>query len=165
MPCEATPAHLRDLSQGEHMLVWGFRAMAFGVGGCSLVRRQYDRACGVMGPEALNALKVFVRELAIRGKRKVTLCVPGSFRLSRDEQLIVAIFAAAQGEDYARMEAHLAWLLADACQPPFPAAACLVAQAFAMNGLILRVPDMAPPPVAMEAYEADDVVVPFRRAI
>lgn len=82
-----------------------------------------------------------------------------------DEQLIVAIFAAAQVEDYGRLEAHLAWLLADACQPPFPAAACLLAQAFAMNGLILRVPDMAPPPVAMEAYEADGVVVPFRRAI
>ena len=40
-----------------------------------------------------------------------------------------------------------------------------MAQAFAMNGLILRVPDMAPPPVALETYEADDVVVPFRRAI
>lgn len=63
------------------------------------------------------------------------------------------------------LEEFLAWLLADACQPPFPAAACLVAQAFAMNGLILRVPDMAPPPVALETYEADDVVVPFRRAI
>lgn len=163
MPCETT--HLRDLSQGEHMLVWGVRAMAFEVGACPLVRRQYESACGVMGTEALNALTVFVRELAHRGKRKVTLCVPGSFRLSRDEQLIVAIFAAAQAEDYPRLEAHLAWLLADACQPPFPAAACLVAQAFNLNGLILRVPDMAQPPVAMEAYEADDVVVPFRRAI
>ena len=165
MPCETTPAHLRDLSQGEHMLVWGFRAMAFGVGACPLVRRQYERACGVMGSEALGALQVFVRELARRGRRKVTLWAPGSYRLSRDEQLIVAIFAAAQMEDYTRLEAHLAWLLADACQPPFPAAACLVAQAFAMNGLILRVPDMAPPPVAMEPYEADDVVAPFRRAI
>lgn len=165
MPCETAPAHLRDLSQGEHMLVWGFRAMAFGVGACPLVQRQYAQACGVMGTEALNALEVFVRELARLGRRKVTLCVPGSYRLSRDEQLIVAIFAAAQMEDYARLEAHLAWLLADACQPPFPAAACLVAQAFAMNGLILRVPDMAPPPIVTESYEADDVVIPFRRAI
>lgn len=33
-----------------------------------------------------------------------------------------------------------------------------------MNGLILRVP--APPPAATQAYEeADDVVVPFRRAV
>nr|QQZ50957.1 hypothetical protein JKL49_06950 [Phenylobacterium glaciei] len=118
MPCET--AHLRDLSQGEHMLVWGFRAMAFGVGACPLVQRSYERACGVMGSEALGALQVFVRELARRGKRKVTLCVPGSYRLSRDEQLIVAIFAAAQMEDYPRLEAHLAWLLADACQPPSP---------------------------------------------
>jgi hypothetical protein len=165
VPCETSPAHLRNLSQGEHMLVWGFRALAFGVGDCPLVRRQYEGACGVTGSEALNALEVFVRELARRGRRKVTLCVPGSYRLSRDEQLIVAIFAAAQAEDYARLEAHLAWLLADACQPPFPAAACLVAQAFAMNGLILRVPDMAPPPVGMETYKATDVVVPFRRAI
>lgn len=165
MPCETTPAHLRDLTQGEHMLVWGVRAMAFEVGACPLVRRQFERACGMAGFEALNALEVFVRELARRGRRKVTLCVPGSYRLSRDEQLVVAIFAAAQAEDYARLEAHLAWLLADACQPPFPAAACLVAQAFAMNGLILRVPDIAPPPVAIETYEATDVVVPFRRAV
>lgn len=163
MPCE-TP-HLRDLSQGEHMLVWGFRAIAFGVGVCPLVRRQYEQACGVTGSEALNALEVFIRELARRGRRKVTLCVPGSCRLSHDEQLIVAIFAAAQIEDYPRLEAHLAWLLADTPRAPFAAAACLVAQAFNLNGLILRVPDMTPPAVTMEAYEATDVVVPFRRAI
>lgn len=47
----------------------------------------------MIGSEALNARQVFVREPSRRGRRKVTLCVPGSYRLSRDEQLIVAIFA------------------------------------------------------------------------
>lgn len=83
-----------DLSQGEHMLIWEFRAMAFGVGACPLVRKLYERTCAVIGSEALNALQVFVRELSRRGRRKVTLCVSGSYRLSRDEQLIVAIFDA-----------------------------------------------------------------------
>jgi hypothetical protein len=161
------PDRLCALTRGEHMLLWAFRASAFGAGRCGLVRRQFEDSCGAGGPEAINALLVFVRELALQGRRKVSICVPGSHRLSRDEQLVLAIFAAAQAEDYVRMEAHLAWLVG--AEPPhvFGAVACLIADTFAMNGLILRAPAIAPAPQAWPAPDMarSDVVVPFRPGI
>jgi hypothetical protein len=149
------------------MLLWAFRSAAFGAGRCAMVRRQFDEACGAMGAEAINALLVFVRELARQGRRTLSLSIPGSHRLARDEQLILAIFGSAQLEDYTRMEAHLAWLVG--AEPPhvFGAVACLVADTFAMNGLTLRVPDTAAPPQVWSgpAASSSDVVVPFRPRI
>lgn len=158
-------ARLGDLSQGEHMLLWAFRAVAFGAGDCHMVRRQFEEACGSLGLEALTALNVFVRELGLNGRRRITLAASGSYRLTRDEQSVLAVFASAQAEDYCRMESHLAWLLADAPRAPFPAAACLVAQALAMNGLVLRLPtvEAAHVPAAAQLDARDGVVTPFRR--
>ena len=87
-------ARLCDLSHGEHMLLWAFRAAAFGAGDCRLVRRQFEESCGPLGIEALTALTVFVRELGLSGRRKITLAAPGSYRLTRDEQSVLALFAA-----------------------------------------------------------------------
>ena len=164
-PDTDAPALLGDLLQGEHMLLWAFRASAFGAGDCHLIRRQFEDSCGPLGLEALTALQVFVRELGISGRRKVTLAAPGSYRLTRDEQSVLALFAAAQAEDYGRMEAHLAWLLADQPRAPFAAAACLTAQALAMNGYVLRLPaiETAPAAVAAAPPHEDGVVTPFRR--
>ena len=163
-PNPAAPANLQDLTRGEHMLLWSFRAIAFGRGDCVLVKRQFEDTCGPLAIEALTALSVFVRELAAAGRRKITLAAPGSFRLTCDEQLVLAVFAAAQDDDYVRMEAHLAWLLADAPRAPFPAAACLVAQAFGMNDLILRSPPAAEPAGSPNSPEAQgSVVIPFQR--
>lgn len=163
-PDDIAPAQLCDLLQGEHMLLWAFRATAFGAGDCHLIRRQFEESCGPMGVQALTALSVFVRELGQNGRRKVTLAASGSYRLTRDEQSILALFAAAQAEDYARMEAHLAWLLADTPRAPFPAAACLVAQALEMHGFVLRLPPMeaGPAPAACPQHH-NGVVTPFRR--
>ncbi|HEY9233947.1 MULTISPECIES: hypothetical protein [Phenylobacterium] len=150
MPIPDDHARLSDLTQGEHMLLWAFRAAAFGVADCRLVRRQFEDACGPVGIEALTALTVFVSELAASGRRRVTLAAPGSYRLTCDEQTILALFASAQAEDYPRLEAHLIWLLADTPRAPFAAAACLVAQAFAMNGLLLRLPTVETAPTPRE---------------
>ncbi|WP_312160545.1 hypothetical protein [Phenylobacterium sp.] len=164
-PRQDDHARLCDLSQGEHMLLWAFRAAAFGAGDCHLVRRQFEEACGPLGLEALTALSVFVRELGVSGRRKITLAAPGSYRLTRDEQSVLALFAAAQAEDYPRLEAHLAWLLADAPRAPFPAAACLVAQALAMGGYVLRLPtiEAARAPEGDEDGDAMQNVLAFRR--
>ena len=164
-PTPTAPERLDDLLQGEHMVLWAFRAIAMGAADCRLVRRQFDMACGLAGSEALAALNVFVRELGVNGRRKVTLAAPGSARVTWDEQLILAVFAAAQAEDYGRLEAHLAWLLADTPRSPFAAAACLTAQALGMNGYLLRLPTVepAPPAEVEEGGAADGVVTPFRR--
>ncbi|MFN3512944.1 MAG: hypothetical protein ACK41C_07865 [Phenylobacterium sp.] len=144
-PNPDAPAQLSELLRGEHMLLWSFRAIAFGRGDCALVRRQFEEACGPLATEALAALTVFVRELGVGGKRRLTLAAPGSFSVTCDEQTILAAFAAAQAEEYGRMEAHLSWLTGDAVRPPFPAACCLLAQAFAMNDLSLRCPPASEP--------------------
>lgn len=141
-PDPLAPARLDELSQGEHMLVWAFRTLAIGAHDCGLVRRQFEDACGPVGVEALAALTVFVGDLGRTGRRRIVLAAPGSMRLTRDEQLILALFAAAQAEDYARLEAHLAWLLAGEPRPPFAAAACLTAQALGMSGYLLRLPEL-----------------------
>lgn len=162
MSDRAAPASLGDLLQGEHTLIWAFRSIAFGAGGCPLLRRQFEDICGpAAGTEAFNALSVFVRELGLHGRRKITLHVPGSFRLSRDEQLILAAFAAAQDEDYERLEAHLAWLIASEPSGVFGAAACLVAQAMAMNDLRLRAPQVTSAPLRPALNFDNDVVIPF----
>jgi hypothetical protein len=144
-PNPNAPAHLSELQRGEHMLLWSFRAIAFGRADCPLVRRQFEETCGPLATEALAALTVFVRELGVGGRRRLTLAAPGSFRVTCDEQTVLAAFAAAQSEEYARMEAHLSWLIGDAVRAPFPAACCLLAQAFAMNDLALRCPPASDP--------------------
>lgn len=163
-PTPDAPDRLCALTRGEHMLLWAFRASVFGAGRCGLVRRQFEDTCGPGGGEAINALLVFVRELALQGRRTIGVCGPGSLRLSRDEQLVLAVFGAAQAEDYPRMEAHLAWLVGAEPAHAFGAVACLIADTFALNGLILRVPDIAPAPEAWAApdVKASGIVVPFR---
>lgn len=162
MPNRPAPASLGELLQGEHTLIWAFRAIALGAGGCPLLKRQFEDICGpAAGTEAFSALSVFVRELARHGRRKVTLHVPGSFRLSGDEQLILAAFAAAQEDDYVRLEAHLAWLIAGEPSGVFGAAACLVAQAMAMNDLRLRAPEVRSAPQRPLPISDNDVVIPF----
>jgi hypothetical protein len=140
---DTAPVWLRDLTQGEHLLLWAFRAAAFGKPDCPIVRRTYDMSCGFAGLEALSAIKVFVSELRRRGRREVKVALPGTFALSRDEQLLISVFAAAQAQDYARMEAHLIWLTGRDAGPPFGAAACLVAEALGMSGFVLRLPPIA----------------------
>lgn len=154
------PETLGELTRGEHLVLWAFRAMAFGAGGGGLVRRQFDDMCGPVAAEAQAAIQVFVCELGRTGRRKVSVAAPGSFRLTRDEQLVLAVFAAAQAEDYHRLEAHLAFLLGEPAREPFPAAACLAAEALALNDLVLRMPhaELRPAPATRAADVADGVV-------
>ncbi len=153
-PDPLAPSRLDELTQGEHILLWAFRVLAIGVHDCGLIQRQFDEACGPVGVEALAALTVFVHELGRGGRRKVTLAAPGSLCITRDEQLVLALFAAAQAEDYARLEAHLVWLLASEPRSPFAAAACLTAQVLGMNGYVLRAPEMETP-----ASPSSDLVI------
>jgi hypothetical protein len=129
---------LTSLTSGERLLVAAWRAMALGLGDCGLVRRGLIEAGGLAGPEAFHALTVFVQELGLKGRRRLALGRPGWPSLTADEQLLLDLFAAAQAEDYRRLDARLRDLLAAPPQPPFAAAACLVAQALDLGGLMLR---------------------------
>lgn len=151
-PDPALPADLRELGYGEHLVVWGFRAVVSGRGECPVVAREFKAACGELAGEARGALTVFVQQLAAQGRRAVCLAPPGCLTLTRDEQLLTAVFAAAQADDEARLSAHLSWLLAGPASPPFAAAARVVAQALALSGHRLRLAAAPPPPAPDEAF-------------
>jgi hypothetical protein len=138
-------ADIRDLTHAEHAIVWAFRVTAMGRSACPMVDRVFRDLAGPVAAEAKASFTVFVEELRRQGRRTVTLAPPGMLTMTRDEQLIVAVFAAAQVGDYQRLDAHLTWLLGRSPQAPFAAAACLVADAFSMTGAELRQPDMVPP--------------------
>jgi hypothetical protein len=133
-PDPALPCDLRDLTRGEHLLVWSLRAFAAGRIDCSIVARAYRDACGPLADPARNAFTVFGQQLAAQGRRPVILAPPGRLTLTRDEQLLLAVFAAAQAGDEPRCIAHLSWLLGRCPGPPFVAAATVVAKALACNG-------------------------------
>jgi hypothetical protein len=139
-PDPLAPADLRDLGYGEHVLLWSFRAFAVGRWGCPLVVRGYEDACGPLAQRAREAVQVFAQQVQVQGRRPIVLGSPGLLSITRDEQLLLAIYAAAQRWDEARCSAHLAWLLAKPAGAPFYAAACVTAQAFAFNGCHFRAP-------------------------
>lgn len=143
-PDPAAPMDLWRLAYGEHLLVWSFRAYAIGRYDCPAIVREYAAACGGLAREARVAVEVFAQQVEMQGRRPVNLSPPGCLGLSRDEQLLLAIFAAAQQGDEDRCGAHLTWLLAKPPRAPLYAAAQVAAQALALNGHGLGVAPSAP---------------------
>jgi hypothetical protein len=137
-PDPSCPVDLRDLDYGEHLVLWSFRALASGRGECPVTRREFDHACGALAGEARNALFVFVQQLAMRGRRSITLAPPGCLSITRDEQLLLALFAAAQANDEDRFSAHFSWLAAAPNAPPFFEAARVFTVALGLKGHRLR---------------------------
>lgn len=158
-PDPALPSDLRELAHGEHLIVWSFRAFAAGRIDCPIVARAYRDACGPMADAARAAFTVFGQQLAVQGRRPVVLAPAGRLTLTRDEQLLLAVFAAAQDDDEPRCTAHLTWLLGRRPGPPFVACARVVAHALACHDHRLRTARdaapverfAAPAPVAVRA--------------
>lgn len=111
-PDPTLPSDLRELAYGEHLIVWTFRAIATGRWSCPMIRREYDHACGARGGEAMAAIRVFADKAAAQGRRPVSIGRPGMLPMTRDEQLLVALYADAQRGDEAGFLARASWLLA-----------------------------------------------------
>lgn len=139
------PADIRELTWGAHFMIWAFRTVALGRGDSVVLQKAFEDACSPVGQESLNAFVVFVRELSRQGRRRIKLAPPGCTSLTRDEQSILALFAAAQEGAHDRLRAHLAWLAAGVPAAPLPAAAAMVAQALEFNGHIIPAPQMIVP--------------------
>ena len=144
------------LFHGERLLVRTVRLLALTTP-CHGLKAHFEAACGCAGEAAYRMLEAFVQQLGSRGRRRVALSIPADPRLTDDEALILDVFGCAQAGDYRALDERLRGLL-DA-QPPFPmgAAACMVAETLAMNGLMLRA---RPTPAAM----IPEPVVEFRFA-
>lgn len=137
-PDPAVPGDLRELTYGEHLVVWAMRAFVAGRFDCPVVVREFESACGALAVEARNAFTVFAQQVVLRGRRRIAVSVPGRLTLTRDEQQIAALFADAQGGEADRFDARLSYLIARPSEAPFFAAASVVGQALAMTGRRLR---------------------------
>lgn len=132
------PADLRDLTQGQHLVIWALRAFATGQAGCPLVARVFESVCGARAGEARLAYLVFVQRLGLRGRRRICVGAPGRLELTADEQRMVALFADAQAHARDRFDGRLAALLGRPPEASFFAAARVVTQALALEGRLLH---------------------------
>jgi hypothetical protein len=102
---------LRELGYAEHLIIWAFRALSVGRDGCPMIEREFRKAFGPAAEEVRGALRFLALGIQRGGRRPVVLSEPGLLSLTRDEQLLLAIYAAAQAGERERCRAHLTWLL------------------------------------------------------
>ncbi|HEX7886222.1 MAG TPA: hypothetical protein VF474_09615 [Phenylobacterium sp.] len=134
-----------ELTHGERLLIRTVRLLVLTIP-CHSLKELFTHACGCAGREAYRTLEVFLQQLSLHGRRRLTSSLPADPRLTSDEATLIDAFACAQAEDYRALDERLTGLLRAAPPPALGAAACLVAQAFALNGLLLRTratPDQA----------------------
>ena len=132
------PSSDDTLTHGERLLVRTIRLLAL-TQPCHGLRALFEQTCGCAGHESYRVLEVFLQQLCASGRRRLTLSVPADLRLTDDEALILDAFGCAQAEDYRSMDERLFGLVGGEPPPSLGAAACLIAQALAMNGLLLRI--------------------------
>lgn len=142
---------VRDpLTHGERLLIRAVRLLA--LGGCAGLPGHFDAACGLHGAETYRMLTAFVQQLSLAGRRRVRLSPPRAPALSADEAAILDVFGAAQADDYRTLDERLTALAGGPPPASLGAAACWVAEAFALNGLTLRTSfDAAATPVLYAA--------------
>ena len=140
--CDPPPA-LSTLSQGDRLLLRTLRALALDIR-CQGFRSQFEEACGWAGPEAFRGLEAFIAQLCLKGRRQLSTNLPAAECVTPDEGLILSGFSAAQAGAYPVLDVVLRELLG--CEPPgsLAAAACLAAEALALNGLMLRFDRVVP---------------------
>lgn len=136
-PDPSLPFDLQDLSYGEHLIVWAFRAFAKNRD-CVLVRREFVHGCGERAEDAHLAMRIFVRELALQARRDIVLAPPGCLTVTRDEQVILQLFAAAQAGEEHRFAAHFRWLAANAHNSALERVVGFIVGALADQGHRLR---------------------------
>lgn len=135
--CAANSLDPDPLTHGERLLVRTIRLLAL-TAPCHGLKGLFEQACGCAGHEAYRVLEVFLQQLGAWGRRRLALSVPADPRITDDEAMILDAFGCAQAEDYSSLDERLMGLLG--AEPPgaLGAAVCLVAQALAMNGLLVR---------------------------
>ena len=96
-----------EFSYREHLLVWSWRNIATGRGGCPLIAREFSRLCGEDAGEVLATFYTFLQALAYAGRRRLQVGYPGYSALTLDERQMLVLIAVAQRDDSMRLDAHL----------------------------------------------------------
>lgn len=135
---------LPDLGIGAGYALWGFRAIAAGRLGCTVLVRGYERAFGDKGAEALSLLHDLTTYIGRDGVRIVRLSPPGSCSVTSDEVSFIAMVAAAQERDQTRCEAHLSWLSGRSANYGAAETAIKLAALFTAIGMEIKRPEIEP---------------------
>ena len=133
-----------DLSYGERLLIWALRRLVMRPDVCRVVIREFTGVCGEDGGEVLATMRVFIGALGYLPRRRISIAHPGSCALTADERQILALIAAAQEGEPARLEALLCWFARLDGRDQLALAAGALARAFDANGL--RLCAALPPP-------------------
>jgi len=136
-----TQPQLHVLSFPEHLLVWTWRKLVSGRGGCPLVGREYAAFDG--GEEMLVALAAFLRALGQGSRRALSVGPPGCLGMTADERQMLALLAAGQCEDETLIAAHLDWLVRPESRDGVAAAVRCLARTLTANDLDLPRPAIA----------------------
>jgi hypothetical protein len=131
---------LQDLDRPEHLLVWALRAIVLGHGDCPMLKRTFDRVCGPMSGDALITYTAIVKIIAMTGRRRLLVHVPGCAAVSPDEKAIVGVVAIAQSSfrgDETALRAHIAVLLGNEAPQTLIMAAQAVGRILQSRGCLL----------------------------
>ena len=133
---------LPELGYGAGFALWSFRACARGCADCGALKRGFAHAFGEDASAALLGVQRMTSTFGHIGRRKLTLAMPGSVRITADELSLISMLAAAQAHDEAARDAHLQWLLV---KQPAQGVGNLItglADLFARHNLIITPPDI-----------------------
>jgi hypothetical protein len=131
---------MTGLSYAEHLLVWSWRKIVMGYGGCPLIAREFSLLCGEDGGEVLATLHTFLQALGYAGRRRLEVGYPGYTSLTVDERKMLVLIAAAQSGDATRLEAHLRILARAALRPALAIAVRALGTALDEHDLRLSLP-------------------------
>jgi hypothetical protein len=123
------------LTYGEHLLVWTLRRLVARRGSCPLIAHEFTEVFGEDGEETLSILRIFLGLLGTAARRRLSFGHPGWPGVTSDEQRLLSLISAAQVENAALLEAHLAWLARIEARRPLALATRGLAAAFAEHDL------------------------------
>ena len=128
----------------ELLLVWSWRKIVSSRGNCPGIEREFTEWAGKSGQDMLLTYAAFLKALGHGSRRPLTIGHPGLLGFTPDERQVIALLAAAQAGDDARLSAHLEWLIRTDCQCTATIAARTFARLLADHGVKLTQTEAAP---------------------
>ena len=128
------------LNCGERLLVWSWRKIVTGGGGCPLIAREFSLLCSEDASEVLATLYTFLQALAYAGRRRFQIGYPGYAWLTTDERQMLVLIAVAQIGDANRLQSHLQILAQTALRPALAIAVRALGTALNEHDLRLSLP-------------------------
>ena len=133
---------LPELGAGAGFVLWSFRAIASGCGGCGVLHRGLERAFGADGGTVLDQMSRFARVLGNDGARRIMLASTGCCHVTADELSVVAVLSSAQRKNTEQCMAHIEWLMGGRNTTPAYKHACRIGDAFTSAGLTISKPSI-----------------------